>query len=288
LLVMGLLPGCQLFGKAGPVSPSLATCRQFSQQGIAALERGQWQEAERLLAKAVQSCSTDGESRRNYAEALWHRGAREEAVRQLEEAAVLAEPDARLQVRLAQMRLAMGQVGPARRHVDAALDLDPKLAAAWAMRGHLRRAEGRRRAALADYHRALGRAPEDRGVLLAVAELYRELEDPQQALAILHSLADTYGPGEEPRDVLTLQGEAYAALGRFEEAAGQFAAAAMLEPPSANILHRLGEVELLAGRPEAAAAAAQQALALEPAHQPSRELLGRLQLTAQERDVSRR
>ena len=84
LLLAVLLSGCRLPGRGGPVSRSVATCRQLSQQGIAALERGQPRQAEALLAKAVDTCSDDPEARRHYGEALWRSGARSEAVAQLE------------------------------------------------------------------------------------------------------------------------------------------------------------------------------------------------------------
>ena len=44
---------------------------------------------------------------------------------------------------------------------------------------------------------------------------------------------------------------------------------------------RLGEAELLAGHPREAADAARQALAMQPQHQPSCELLHRIELAQQ-------
>ncbi len=73
-MVTMLAGGCRIPGLGGPVSDSLANSRQLSQQGIAALDRGQQSEAERLLAKAVAACPTNAEARRDYAESLWQRG----------------------------------------------------------------------------------------------------------------------------------------------------------------------------------------------------------------------
>jgi Flp pilus assembly protein TadD len=97
------LAGCRLPGHEGPVSKSLADCRRLSQQGVAALERGRQQDAEALLAKAVAACPADAEARRHYAEALWRRGARQEAIAQLEQSDRLAGDDALLWTRLAEM-----------------------------------------------------------------------------------------------------------------------------------------------------------------------------------------
>lgn len=288
-LWLALLPaGCRLPGSEGPVSRSLATCRQFTQQGIAAAERGQQQQAETLLAKAVEACPVDPEARRHYAETLWHRGARHEAIAQLEEASRLANQDATLRVRLAEMHLAVGQMEPARRSAEQSLDLNPKLSSAWVIRGRLMRVGGQPRQALADYHRALGYAPDDRQILLEIAELYRQLNQPQRALATLHSLADTYSPGEEPQQVLHLMGLAYVALGRYEDGVESLSAAVIGKEATPDVYYHLGEAELLAGRPAQAAAAARHALTLQPQHQPSRELLGRIELARQPQAAPRR
>jgi tetratricopeptide (TPR) repeat protein len=273
-----LLVGCRLPGREGPVSESLVTSRQFCQQGVAAGERGQWQRAEDLLSEAVRTCPSDPDARRHYAEALWHRGQPEEAVAELEEATRLAVDNVELHVILAEKRLAMGEVELARQSAQSAIDIEPKLARAWAARGRVRRASGRPSQALSDYHRALGLAPEDPTILLEVAEVYRELNEPQRALAVLHRLADTYSPGEEPQQVLYLQGLAYGAVKRWDEAAESLSAASIRERPTPELLFRLGEAELHAGRPVQAVTAAQGALALDPQHPPARKLLTEAEL----------
>ncbi len=226
VLLALLASGCRLPGSRGPGGQSLATCRQLSQKGVAALEQGRRQEAETLLAEAVDACPRDPRARRYYAETLWRRGAKNDAITHLEEAARLAGQDAELLVRLAEMHLETGEFRLAKQSAEQAIDLNPKLPSSWAVRGRVMRVQGRTRQALADYHRALGYAPDDRQVLLDVAELYRELNRPQLALATLHSLADTYPSGEEPQQVLHLAGLAYRALGRHEDAAANLAAAA--------------------------------------------------------------
>jgi tetratricopeptide (TPR) repeat protein len=283
-----LLAGCRLPGSDGPVSKSLATCRQLSQRGIAAAERGQQQQAEALLAEAVQACPLDPEARYHYAEMLWRRGAGQEAIAQLEEAGQLAPEDAMLRVRLAEMYLAVGQLAASRQNAERALDLDPKLSAAWATRARILLAGGQRRQALADYLRALGYAPDDQQILLEVAELYRQLNQPQRALGTLQNLADTYSPGEEPQRVLYLTGVAYAALGRYQDAVESLSAAALRQNPNPEVFYALAKVELLAGHPDRAAAAARQVLALAPQHRASQELLGRIEMAQQPQSFPRR
>ena len=179
----------------------------------------------RLLAKAVEACPADGEAHRHYAEALWLSGANKEAIAQLQQSSRLMGDDASLSVRLAEMQLADNQIEPARQNAEQALALDPKLPGAWAVRGGVMRAAGQPQQALADYLRALGYSPNDRTILLAIAELHRELNQPDWALHTLQTLADTYSPGEEPGQVLFLMGMAYNALGRQDDSVESLKAA---------------------------------------------------------------
>jgi tetratricopeptide (TPR) repeat protein len=248
------------------------------------LERGQGVEAQTLLAKAVKTCPTDPEARRHYAETLWQQNARAEAVAQLEEACRLLPDDPTPLVRLAEMDLAIGQVEPARRNAEMAIDLNPKLGPAWVIRGRVMQASGDLGQALADYQRAVGYLPSDRAILLEVAELYRQLRQPQRALETLQSLAETYySPAEVPQQVHYLTGLAYSATGRWDDAAESLSTAATCGPPTPEILYRLGEARWSAGHPAEASAALQQALAMEPRHQPSLELLRRMEVASRPR-----
>jgi tetratricopeptide (TPR) repeat protein len=277
LIAVAAAAGCRIPGYDGPVSQAVATSRQYARRGVAAMERGQNQEAEQWLAKAVKVCPADPEARRNYAESLWQRNARPEAIAQLQEAARRAEDDAALQVRLAEMHLEMGRLDAAQKSAEKAIDLDPRLPQAWATRGRVLRAAGRLREALADGHRALGYNPEDQAVLLEVAELYRQLNEPQRALQSLQNLAETYPPDEEPQQVLYLTGLAQMALLRYDDAVDSLAAAAARETPDAEVFYRLAEAEMQSGNIDGAFASAVQALRLMPDHQPSQDLLGQIQ-----------
>jgi tetratricopeptide (TPR) repeat protein len=283
-----LAGGCRLPGRDGPVSQSLADCRRLSQQGVTALERGRQQDAEALLAKAVAACPVDAEARRHYAESLWRRGAQQDAIVQMEEAGRLAGEDAAMAARLAEMHLAAGQPDRARQNAERAVELDAKLPAALAIRGRVTWAAGQPRQALPDYLRALGYAPRDRALLQEIAELYRQLNEPQRALQTLQNLAETYSPGEEPGHVLDLTGQAYMALGRYDDAVESLSAAVARGNPTADIYCRLGEAELLAGHTQAAAAAARQALILQPQHESGRALLERIEVAQQPQGTLRK
>ncbi|NLE39871.1 MAG: tetratricopeptide repeat protein [Pirellulaceae bacterium] len=277
LCVFGmLLSGCQTMRRYGPMAPAVTACREYSQQGLIALEQEHWELAEQLFSKAVETCPDDVDARRHHAEALWNRGRRDEAVAQLERAIALDSENAGLRVRATAMRLAMGRVESARREIETALDIDPNLASAWAMRARVLRAAGDPARSMADYHRALGYLPDDRNLLLEMAELYRERNEPEKALALLHRLIDTYGPGEEPQKTLYLEGLAYAALGRLDEAAESLALASSRGEATPEVLYQLAMVRSRMGRTRDAVAAAEAALRLEPNHSPSLRLLDQM------------
>ena len=288
LLPVLLALGCQLAGREGPVPESLAMSRQLTQQGVAAMERGDSKRAAQSLAEAVRTSPIDPDARRHFAESLWRSGDRVNAVAHMNEAVRLTPDDAMMQVRLAEMQLALGDVESAERNAAGAIDQNPKLAAAWTARARVMRAAGQPRRALADCHRALSLTPDDRNLLLITAELYRQLNQPQRALGTLHTLADTYVPGEEPQDVLVLQGFAYVALGRYDDAVRAYHAVLAKTPESPEVLYHLAQAQWRAGRPAEASRAARQALALQPEHQESLAILEQIEVAAADGTVQRR
>jgi tetratricopeptide (TPR) repeat protein len=279
VLLLCMLTGCRFARWDGAVSHSLTTSRQYSQQGVAASEQGHWDRAEALLSQAVRTCPTNGDARKSYAEALWNQGKQAEAAGQLEEAIRTSPEDAESRSRLAEMQLAMRQVDLAYRTAEQAIDLDPKLASAWAVRARVMRAYHRPVDALADFHRALSSSPDDRVIPMEIAEIYRELKQPQRALATLQGVAEMYPPGEEPQNVLRAEGNAFLSLHRYEDAVTSFAMACNRQPsPDPDLLCQLAESQRLAGHMAEAAETARRALSLSPTHAPSRELLERVEI----------
>lgn len=272
------LPGCQLTQRLGPVPKSLVASRQLSSRGVSAIERQDWTEAEQLLAQAVKTCPVDPQARRYYAEALWHRGERGEALVQMEEALRLSSDDPKLLLAAAHMQAEQGALEPALARVERALDLDPHSAEGWALRGKLMNDAGLSRRALADYQKALGYDPRNREVLLATAELYRQLNEPQRALANLQTLVDLEPDGSDRQQPLYLMGLAYTAMARYDEAAESLREALRLGDPKPEILYQLAEVEMRAGHPAAAQAATAQLLAIDPGHAAGRELSARAEV----------
>src|SRR5262245_12501017 len=136
--------GCRVLRRQQVSDESIAAARQLSLQGLDAQQRGQWERAETLFAAAILKCPSDERARSGYAESLWQRGAREQALEHMEEAARLSAHDAHRLVRLGQMYGAMGNLARAGHWAELAIGVNPELASAWALRGHVQHDLGHR------------------------------------------------------------------------------------------------------------------------------------------------
>lgn len=190
------------------------------------MELNRWDEAEELFATAVEKSPDDPEARRYLAEALWRRGAADQALEHISMAARLDADDASTAVRAGEMLLEAGASERAIAQANRAVRLDTNLASAWTLRGRAYAAEGELDRALADLQRALLLAPNSADVLYESAKLYHDRGQHQRALATLHRLQDTSSLGDQPPEVLELEGRTYLALGRPQLAAECLAQAA--------------------------------------------------------------
>jgi tetratricopeptide (TPR) repeat protein len=256
------LAGCAL--NKGKVHDDTLSARQLSLKGIDARQRGQLDRAETLLSQATELCPVDERIRSQYAETLWESDRREQAVAHMEEAVRLSGGRIDFVVRLGEMYLEQGQLDRAAARADAATRKSPQLAAAWALRGDVLRAQGNSAESLASFHRAMSLQPHYPHVQLAVADIYRTAGRPARALATLRTLADEYPPGETPQQVLLLQGLALKELHRYEASAKLLVDAAQQGEPSAELLLHLAETQWLAGDPVNARLTVQNALSRSP------------------------
>ena len=270
--------GCQFLRRSGPSEAELANARQLSQRGLAAMDQGNWEQAENLLAGALEESPDDWQMRAYYAEALWRRGESQRSIEQLAALPNLRAPDATSAVRIGGLLLEMNEPELARRLADLALDMNPQSSAAWALRGRTWLKVGDFDQALADLNRALDYDPNNQSVLLDVAELHRANNRPERALSTLQYWINLYPPGEEPQQALYLQGLAYEALQRPRDSVASIAAAVARGNPTAQMLYELANAENRAGDAESARRSLRQALDLDSAHRPSLALLQQLDL----------
>ena len=235
--------GCRLVQRSGPVAPEVAEARRLCNEGLSAADRSDLVRAEGLLERAVKSCPLDIDARRHYAEVLWKRGERMEAVTQIGEALKLSPGDAALCVQGGGMYLEMGLFDDAERLAREAVRVAPGSADAWHLRGQVSLARGQPDPALADFHRALAIDSSDRGVLLDTAEAYRRLNKPQRALSTLAILGETYGPNQTPSSVMVMEALAQEALGRPADAIDSYKAAIARGTAPADAATRLAVLE---------------------------------------------
>ena len=225
------------------MAPEVAEARRLCNEGLSAADRSDLVRAEGLLERAVKSCPLDIDARRHYAEVLWKRGERMEAVTQIGEALKLSPGDAALCVQGGGMYLEMGLFDDAERLAREAVRVAPGSADAWHLRGQVSLARGQPDPALADFHRALAIDSSDRGVLLDTAEAYRRLNKPQRALATLAILGETYGPNQTPSSVMMMEALAQEALGRPADAIDSYKAAIARGTAPADAATRLAMLE---------------------------------------------
>lgn len=266
--------GCAMF--RAPQNDDVATARRLAMQGMDAMQRDKWPEAERLFREAAAASPTDPRARSLYAETLWQRGARDESLGQMEKAVELSGADPAMAVRLGKMYLARGELYRAHQQAENALGSDRTLAAAWALKGDVFTGAGKHDDALASYHRALSHQPELADVQLAVAKIYRIQQRPYRALSVLDALVRGFPQDQAPSEVYLQRGLVLKELGRHFDAAESLAIGVASAPGNVELLYELSDARLQAGNAEGARLALEQALAISPHHQPSRRLMDRV------------
>ncbi|RLS58757.1 MAG: hypothetical protein DWH94_05060 [Planctomycetota bacterium] len=251
-----MLSGCKLVSRGGPVSKELTTARRLSNEGLAAANEDDLVRAEGLLERAVRACPADIDARRYYADVLWKRGSRVEAVGQMAEALRMSQGDVSTTLAAGRMYLELGLLDDADSLSQSSVSLAPRSSEAWHLHGQVALARGRTDDALADFHKSLSLSPDDRDVLKDTAEVYQHQKRPQRTLSTLAHLSETYGSGNVPSSILTMEGRAHEALGRRQEALLCYRRAIATGEDSKEAVEHLAALE--GGKPIAKVATAPQ------------------------------
>lgn len=257
--------GCRSLSSCGR-DDSISAARQLSLQGREAQQRGQWQQAESLYSAALAKCPKDDRARCGYAESLWKRGAKNDAILHMEEACRLSGGDPDRCVQLGRMYFDRGELGRADKQADAAIAANKELSQAWALKGDVYRAMGNSLDAMTSYQRALGLQSHYPEVQLALAEIHAQQKRPERALSTLQSLAASYPPGQVPVAVQHRQGLTLRTLGRHREACSCLAAAAAHPSCPPELIHDLAQTQLELGETSTARSLVNSALQVTPNH----------------------
>lgn len=240
-----VLAGCQTLRRQ-PVAENMLSSRQISMRGIDASQRGRWDEAEAAFRSAIERCPDYDRAHAGYAEALWQRGERDQAIAHQQRAVQLSGGDPEMTTRLGRMHLEQGEHAVAEHRAEQALRGNKELAVAWRLRGDVMRERGDLDDAIGCYHRALAIQAFYPEVQLALADTYQMQDRPQRALATLEVLTERYGPGKIPSEICERQGMAQKSLGRLEDAARSLLAAGSYAD-SPEIAFQLAEVQCQLG-----------------------------------------
>ncbi|MBQ3453374.1 MAG: tetratricopeptide repeat protein, partial [Thermoguttaceae bacterium] len=167
-----ILTGCRLmpFAAKRDVSEKL----ELNRQGIAAFERQEYDTAEKKFIEAAERDKADLTSRRYYAETLWARGAKSDAVQLLAELSKTEGPlDDSLAINqsLAEKLLEEKQPVSALNYAERVVQSSPQSSRGWALRAEVYRQLGKNEEAIGDYHHALHFDPDNREFLRSLAEL---------------------------------------------------------------------------------------------------------------------
>lgn len=246
--LVAVVAGCRLVNR-GPVSPELADARRLCNEGLSAADRDDLGRAETLLEQAVKQCPADVDARRHYAEVLWRRGERKEAVGQLVAALEMSPADPQLCVEAGRMHLELGLLDDAERLAAEAVRLAPRSADSWRLHGRVAMARGQFDAAVADFHRALALAGDDRDLLADTARAYLALGRPRRALSTLAIVAEDAGPDGLPADLLVVEARAQEAIGHPAEAAAAWRRAIAKGDATPEAAERLAALEAAAAGP---------------------------------------
>lgn len=219
---------------------------ELNREGITAFEREDFDTASDKFAQAIRINENDLNSRRYYAEILWRKGKQNEAVQCLADAAVRDGTDEEklaVSESLAEKFLEANQPTAAVYYAEKVIDLAPKRHEGWELRAMVYQRIGKQEEALANYHRALQLAPNDRELIRKLALFQSELGNENAALAAWEELGRFYPDHSEPADVLRGKADVCRRLGRVREAADYYAAAAKQEPENPEYRRLLAEME---------------------------------------------
>jgi tetratricopeptide (TPR) repeat protein len=194
------------------------------------MHRRDFADAETLFSEALEASPIDERAQAGYAETLWKRDERAEAIKHMNEAVRLSGSNPEYMIRLGEMYLEVDEIDQAVAQAQFALESDHRSAAAWALLGNARTARQQWEPAIDCFHRALLIQRDYPAVQLAVAKNYRVIGRSQRSLATLDRMIDLHPTELTDPHLLLVRGLALSDLGREQEAIASLSQAASRLP----------------------------------------------------------
>ncbi len=158
-----------------------------------------------------------------------------------------------LNVELGKLFLESGQLLPASRQVDLALQRENKLIVAWVLRGDIAMSKENHSDALSSYQHAISLGGDRVQLLKSVADCYQKQGRSMRAAATLENLMQHYQAHDVPVDVLASYGDVMRQVGQYSQAAYVYRQICQDDRANEESFIRLSEVQSMAGDYDAAA-----------------------------------
>ena len=159
-----------------------------------------------------------------------------------------------LNCQLGQLYFDSAQLIPAARQAEIAIELDPKFAQAWKLRGDIYFTKSRWAEALANYQHSLTLSRDNAELLHRITLCYVELDRPMRAASAVEKLMQQFATSSDlreaqvPLEVLMLYGNVMQEIGQSQQAISSFECACNDADPSSEPFVRLSHAQLLAGK----------------------------------------
>lgn len=240
--------GCQsLQPFAQRTREKIVSAREWANGGLEAFQCGKLEQAKALFTRSTLQRPDDFRVRANLARTLHQSGETSEAIAQMQQAIEQSGGDPNMLVELGEMYLDAGQLSPANRQAQAAIQINHRNANAWRLKGKVSLARGDNAIALSEFQKAAGFAPEALDIQMDIAATYRAMNQPLKALAAVESLLSRHPVDTQPEAAILAKADLLLELKQHSSAIAMLQRASREQTNSQAILIRLGTAEVEAG-----------------------------------------
>lgn len=277
-LTIGNLSGCAWLKR--PMGNQVLQAHEFTTKAEESLARKDYRQAEKLLGQALRADPEHTEVYLKLAELQSAQGKKEAAINSLKLASRNVPDDPQLWFHLARLQYAQKNWEETTHSLNQTLKYDSDHLEALKLRAIVFDHQGKYELALKDCQRVLTLMPEDLRTRIQTADLEIKLHRPERAAPILRNLCKCDQASLSVKlEANWKLGEAYAQVGRWQDAAEMFAQVQQQRPlQNAEEWYRVAYVNYMIQNWAEADQAVQNALTLQSTHQEALILANSLKL----------